>query len=208
LQIVQCLQKRRKSPKYTLTIRWTAGHEGIEGNEAADKEAKRAADRLSSDQQQLPACLRKMLPINSAAIKRAFHDELKSEWTESWRKTQRGQKAVQIDKTTPLTKFLKAISSSELSRKAASQIAQLRLSHAPVNQYLKQIGKVDSARCPACRAEQETIKHFLLKCPNYAHEQWALERQARKLHKHLTMETLLGEAEMVHPLANYIEATQ
>jgi hypothetical protein len=55
--------------------------------------------------------------------------------------------------------------------------------------------------------EQETIKHFLLLCPSYMHERWALERQAKKLRRHLMMETLLGKPEMAHPLANYIDAT-
>ena len=105
-------------------------------------------------------------------------------------------------------KFLLAISQNELSRQSASRIAQFRLSHAPVNHFLKQIGKVDSARCPACGADNETIEHFLLACPNYAHERWTLTRQARKLRKQLTMETLLGDHNMVASLASYIDATQ
>jgi hypothetical protein len=59
-----------------------AGHEGIEGNEAADKEAKRAAEGHSSDKHTLLPCLRKPLQINSAAVKRTFHDKLKKEWAD------------------------------------------------------------------------------------------------------------------------------
>jgi ribonuclease HI len=206
LEIAYRIQKCRKTPRYALTIRWTAGHEGIEGNKLVDREVKKATEGHSSDKKQLPAYLRKSILINPVAAKRVYHYELKREWIEGWRKSQRGKRVTQIDKTTPSNKFLKAISSSKLSRKVSSQIVQLRISHAPVNQYLKQIGKVDSARCPACRAEQETIEHFLLLCPSYAHEQWALERQAKKLCRHLTMETLLGKPEMAHPLANYIDA--
>ena len=36
--------------------------------------------------------------------------------------------------------------------------------------YLKRIHKVDSTRCLACREDEESIKHFLLRCPSYAHE--------------------------------------
>ena len=113
----------------------------------------------------------------------------------------------QIDKSTPSAKLINAVSSSKISRETASQIAQLKLTHVPLSTYLKRIGRVSSARCPACGAEAETIKHFLLNCPNYAYKRWALNRQANKLHKRLTIETILGEQSMVRPLANYINAT-
>ena len=107
----------------------------------------------------------------------------------------------------PSNKFLKAISQEDIDRNAASRIAQFRLTHTPTNQYLKRIGKVDSARCLACGDERETIEHLLLRCPVYAHERWKLEQQATKLKKPLTMETLMGTSDMVKPLANYIDAT-
>jgi hypothetical protein len=123
-----------------------------------------------------------------------------------WRSSGRGKRALHINKSTPSTRFINAISTKEISRKMASHISQFRLSHTPVNQFLKRIGKVDEARCPACGKEEEMIEHYLLECPSHAHERWALNRQARKLRKQLTMRTLLGEKEMVIPLAKYIEA--
>jgi hypothetical protein len=35
--------------KFALTIRWTAGHSNIPGNEAVDKEAKKAAEGHTSE---------------------------------------------------------------------------------------------------------------------------------------------------------------
>jgi hypothetical protein len=107
----------------------------------------------------------------------------------------------------PSNKFLGTISQNELSRDSASRIAQFRLMHVPVNQYLKHIGKVDSARCLACGAEEEMIEHFLLCCHSYEHERWALARQARKQQKHMSMEMLLGTPKMAVHLANYINTT-
>jgi hypothetical protein len=72
------IQKRKKKTKYALIIRWTAGHEGIEGNEAADVEAKKAAEGQSSEKHLLPTYLRKLLLINPTAIKRTYHDLLKN----------------------------------------------------------------------------------------------------------------------------------
>ena len=202
------IQKHRREGRYLLTLRWTAGHEGIAGNELADRKAKKAAGGKTSEKQSLPSYLRKLLMANPAAIKSAYHGRLKREWSEAWKNSDRGKRAVALDKSTPSKMFIRAMSNRELSREAASRITQFRLSHAPVNHYLRRIGKVDSARCPACGEDDETIQHFLLSCPSYGYERWALNQQARKLRKQLSLETLLGDLNMIIPLANYIDATQ
>ena len=81
------------------------------------------------------------------------------------------------------------------------------MQHFPLNSYLHKIKCVDKANCPACGEIEENITHFLLTCPMYAHERWALARAARKLMKNMTVEVLLGEPELASPLANYIEST-
>ena len=140
-------------------------------------------------------------------VKRAHHDKLKSIWAKDWKASERGKRAANIDPSAPSKKFLNTLSHTDLSREAASHIAQFRLTHAPVNSYLKCIKKVDNARCPACGAVEETIKHFLLHCPCYAYERWALAQQANKQCKRLSLETLLGTPDMAIPLANYIDAS-
>jgi ribonuclease HI len=202
----QIRNKRRKS-KYKLTLRWTAGHEGIEGNEAADQEAKKAAEGLTSNTELLPSYLRKPLLINPSAVKRAHNNTLKNKWTNNWKQSTRGRKMDLIDSTSPSKKFLKAISAPDISRNAASAIAQLRITHIPLNKYLKQFKRADNARCPACGTDEETIAHYLLLCPSYAYERWALARQAKKNHLTLTLKTLLGNAKMTAPLAKFIDAT-
>jgi ribonuclease HI len=84
------IQRQRSRRRYVLTIRWTAGHEGIEGNEAADTEAKRAVEGLSLDKRQLPQYLRKHLPINPVAAKRVHYNKLKNRWKAQWRGLERG----------------------------------------------------------------------------------------------------------------------
>ena len=114
---------------------------------------------------------------------------------------------LKIDSSTPSKKFLGAISTPEITRSSASLIAQLRLSHIPLNGYLKRFKRTDSARCPACGADEETITHFLLLCPSYAHERWALARQVKKNKKRMSLDALLGDPSLIIPLANYINAT-
>jgi len=159
------------------------------------------------DKESLPPYLRKLLRMNPAAIKKAYHEEQKKKWKQEWRDSARGWKTARFDNSTPSKRFVLAISKEGISRNAASRIAQFRLNHTPVNHYLKKIGKVDSAKCPMCGAEEEMIEHLLLLCPSYAHERWALSQQAKKRSKHLTLETLLGDQHMIKPLANYIEVT-
>ncbi len=207
LRLANQLKKRKNKRKFKLTLRWTAGHVGIEGNEKADIEAKKAASEFSSQISLLPPYLRKPLCSNPSALRRDHSDKLKKDWAENWRQSTRGRKAKLIDNTTPSVKFLKTISNAKLTRKGASQIAQLRLQHFPLNGFLYKIKRTDKANCPACGEDNESITHFLLTCPSYAHERWALTRQARKIRKNLTVETLLGDPELAFPLANYIEGT-
>jgi hypothetical protein len=87
-----------------------AEHEGIAGNELADREAKRAAEGYSSEKHLLPPHARKPLPINPAAIKRTHHDTLKACWKMGWKTSDRGKRDAHFDKAMPLKKFLKMIS--------------------------------------------------------------------------------------------------
>ena len=75
------------------------------------------------------------------------------------------------------------------------------------NSYLKRINKVDSVSCLSCRAINETVWHFLLICPGYTYEQWALEARLREKHKHLIYNNILDNVGFFVPLANYINAS-
>ena len=165
------LKKHMRGKNFLLTLRWTAGHVGISGNELADKEAKRAAQGLSSTKNTLPTYLKRKLTINPSAVKQKFDAETKQKWKDEWRSSERGQKIMKIDKNTPSVHLLQSISKTDLPRRLASLITQLRLQHIPLNAYLKRFKLVNSARCPACGADAETVSHFLLQCPSYAHEQ-------------------------------------
>ena len=90
------------------------GYEGLVGNELADREAKEAAKGCTSDTKQLPLYLRKPLLMNITAIKAAHNKELKNEWRQDWRSSERGKAVKRINNTMPSNKFMKALHQENL----------------------------------------------------------------------------------------------
>ncbi|EJD49888.1 hypothetical protein AURDEDRAFT_19683, partial [Auricularia subglabra TFB-10046 SS5] len=82
-----------------LTMAWTPGHEGIDGNEAADRAAKLAASGpgATSDRRQLPRFLRKSLPLSSSALKQHHTKSLRNRWTELWQASPRYHRYSHLD---------------------------------------------------------------------------------------------------------------
>jgi hypothetical protein len=206
LKSAKQLNKNRGNSRFKLTFRWSAGHVGIKGNEAADKEAKEAADGVSSNSKDLPPYLRKQIKYSLSAIRQAHNEEHKKRWKLAWSKSPRYKCLRFKDTLTPsLQKFLAYISNQEISRKNASRVFQLRVGHSPLNQYLHRFKRVDNSRCPACGHPKETVEHFLLHCPSYDHERWPIRNTlGGNLPK---LARLLTSKKLLQPLANFIEAT-
>jgi len=200
-------QKRRGRKKHPLTLRWTAGHVGIEGNELAKKEAKRAAKGKTSDLISLPRYLRRPLTINSSAVKQKNNVDTKRRWTKEWRNSKRGKIIAQSVKKTPSAHYLHSISSHNISRKSASLVTQILTEHLPLNVYLKRFNKVNSTSCPACGAARETVRHFLLTCPSYAHERWVLNARLKTKHKTMTLANMIENPDTLAALTNFIHSS-
>jgi hypothetical protein len=62
----------------------TPGHEGVEGNEQADDQAKKAVTEGSSNGNSLPKLLRKRLPHSKSAIIQAHRAQLKKRAQKLW----------------------------------------------------------------------------------------------------------------------------
>lgn len=207
IRLGNMISKRSRGRNHALTLRWTAGHAGIPGNELADKEAKKAASGLTSDKKLLPPYLRRVLLTNPSAVIQHKNSETKKKWLKKWKNSKRGRKLANLGYSTPSINLTRIISGTNISRRSASLVTQLLLNHVPLNSYLHKFKTIDSARCPACGAVPETVRHFLLECPIYAHERWILEKGLRKGNKALMMRNLLGDAESIGLLINYINAT-
>ncbi|KAI0652767.1 hypothetical protein C8Q79DRAFT_873779, partial [Trametes meyenii] len=79
-----------------LRIVWVPGHQGIEGNEWADTEAKAAAEGDSTALPKSLTCLQD-LPCSQSALKAQYKERVAAEWKERWQSSPQG---IRLKRTT------------------------------------------------------------------------------------------------------------
>ena len=195
----------RRTPGLKLMIRWIPGHEGIQGNEAVDEAAKEAAQDGSSHDAVLPARFKskKRLPFSKSALKQAFNEGLKIKTSGRFEKSPRCATLRRIDPSAPSSNFRKL--TDVLPRRQASLLVQLRTGHAPLNKHLHRINCADSPLCPACEEGEESVFHFLMRCPAYERQRRAMQFQLQRgAH---SIQNLLTSPTAIKPLFQFIANT-
>ena len=194
---------KQEHPAGKLLIRWILGHMGIEGNEMADEEAKRAARGDASPQHPLPTALHSPLPASLSATRQTYGETLKQEAAAHLMKSKQYACLRAIDASAPSKQFRKL--TANLTCKQANLLVQLRTGHVPLNQHLAHIGAVKSPLCPACCEKEETVIHFLMSCPAYAAQHDELHAQmSRDAH---SISHLLSHPKAMKPLFRFIATT-
>lgn len=151
----------------------------------------------------LPRELRKPPPASVAALKQHRMADLKSEALTRWKASPRYARTRRIDPSLPSNKFLRLAGTLPKSR--TSLLVQLRSGHIPLNRHLFRLGKVDTARCPTCGTEDETVLHYLLRCPTWRRARAPLRRAFSP--SNLQMRTLLNDPDSLPILFDYVKAT-
>jgi hypothetical protein len=197
-------RSKKKHRNIEIVARWIPSHKDVEGNEEADRQAKRAAKGdANSPSHRLPPELRSPLPHSKSAIQQVMLKDLKAQATNYLRESPQWRKLRHIDLSMPSNRFRKLV--DYLPRKHANLLMQLRTGHAPLNKLLYTIKCTDSPVCPACEDAHETVHHFLLSCPAYEHHRrdlfYKLNRGSRSLH------TLLSHPKAIKLLFKYIART-
>jgi hypothetical protein len=127
-------------------------------------------------------------------------------WTKEWQASIRHRCFMAKDTIPPSSqKFLTLTSNHSLACNSASLIFQLCTGHAPLNSYLHQFQKADSAQCPACGDPCEMAEHFLLNCPKYAYECWPLIEKLNRTRPSLI--DMLSNQKTILSLINFIDTT-
>ncbi|CAG7850839.1 SubName: Full=Uncharacterized protein {ECO:0000313/EMBL:CCA73447.1} [Serendipita indica DSM 11827] len=110
-----------------IEFTWVPGHEGVQGNEAADEEAKKAITEGASGLSEHPKWLRKPLPSNLSAAKQECKRLAKEEARELWSNSKQFNRMSKIDETMPSGRYLKL--TDKLPRRDAALLIQLRQIH-------------------------------------------------------------------------------
>jgi hypothetical protein len=125
-------------------------------------------------------------------------------WERRWKSSAREPLLKGIDNTAPSKKYLRLI--KNLDRRQASLLFQLRSGHVALNHHLFRIHRSETPSCPHCQGiTVETVKHFLLDCPQYVQERHKLRIKLRRNASSLSF--LLSSPEAVLPLLKFVHAT-
>lgn len=148
---------------------WVPSHTGnIAGNNAVDKEAKKAATDASDNKNSDFGILKQQLPALKAARQQTLKKDVVTEYQNHFRDSPWYHKFLRIDPSMPSNKFQKM--TSRMSRAQASLLIQLRTGHVALNSYLYRFKLAKSPVCMACNMEAESIRHVLKFCPKYKPE--------------------------------------
>ena len=198
---IEALKKKHSGIR--LQVKWVPGHKGVDGNERADEQAKKAITEGSSGRSELPRHLKKMLPYSKSALKWAYNEKLKHRVQKTWQKSSRFEHMKKTDPTTPSDKYIKLI--TNLLRKLASILTQLRTGHAPLAKHLHRIGKSDSLICPVCQQGEESVQHFILHCP--AHQEARQRLCTTTGRRDVNITKLLTTPRALHALFKFVAKT-
>lgn len=149
-----CLQLIKKLGTHNkVTLEWVPGHNGIKGNELADRLAKEGADSRFVGPEPyfgIPKC----------HIRKAVQQWEEQEKSSYWNLIP-GQKQAKrfINPSSKRTKEL-----IELSKPELRHITGLLTGHCPLRYHLNKMGKAESNLCRFCGNRAETAEHVLCEC--------------------------------------------
>lgn len=135
-----------------VTLTWTPGHKGIQGNERADQLANEATN---NDLLEIKLPYSDFLPN----IKVQLWKERQLRWKE-YVKTHLSQ----YTNLQPLASKEAWFKGLKINKQAISMFIRMRLGHCSINQHLYRIGVVETELCPCTGTYIQSLNHIFLEC--------------------------------------------
>ncbi|KAG2000898.1 hypothetical protein GB937_010721, partial [Aspergillus fischeri] len=152
-QIVRLLDHLR-ADGWRVRLQWLPGHEGVYGNERADRLAKDAAEGDGE-----PAG-----PVLYASLRRRLQASMREHWHRFWANHAHGAALRRIF-TAPSRAVLQL--HVGLKRAASSVVIQMQTGKIALASYLGLFGAMPTVDC-TCGLGRQDVQHILITCPTYA----------------------------------------
>ena len=185
--------------KYPIVVQYIPAHNGIKGNEMADKLAKES----HSNEDILE------IPISKIDCKRKLWSNLIYKWQNDW---------LQLVNTSNKGKFIINVRnkigywpwSSHSNRRVETALCRLRIGHAGLNKHLNRFNLSETSLCEC--GEEETISHYFLTCQLNDRQRSEMINSLNYLHVPLLLTNILGggnydcmiQCEIINITAKYL----
>jgi ribonuclease HI/Fe2+ transport system protein FeoA len=137
---------------YKVTLRWVPGHSDIDGNEKADKLARKGAERPLSGPE--PFC-----GITKRKAYSLLHNLEKTKALELWMSSKGSKHSKSLIKGYN-NKMAREL--LQLKRHKTCTVTRTRTGHCKLNKHLFQMGMKQDAVCGVCQESEETATPLLL----------------------------------------------
>ena len=157
-----------------LKLQLVPGHEGIEGNEKADTEAKRAVEGSHRYQRNEHYRLIRGILDSKPVTRQTLRVKIRKEHGKEFQKSPRYDKVIKYDTRVPLSSFQKIL--AKLTRQQASVLIQLHTGNVLLQAYLHHFKLSNTPECPTCSNKPETVTHYLAHCHMYNQQRRRLQQ--------------------------------
>jgi ribonuclease HI len=144
--------------KNKVTVDWVPGHSDIPGNERADALARQGSSTTRSGTPRAVKWSYSLLKHRTSEWLRKQHQRC---WTS--REDCRQTKMFVQGPSKNRTSYLLSLKKSELRT-----LIGVVTGHCPLNNHMKTMRLANSPTCNRCLEEDETVEHFLCRCPAFS----------------------------------------
>lgn len=156
---------------------WVPAHMGVEGNERADRIAKKA---LKFRKEEILS-----IPFGKGEAKAVIREAVRELWQRKWDNNYKGRHYHNIQKSINVKLF------KGKCRREEVIISRLRFGHTGLNATLFLMAKVGTAKCNFCNATED-VEHVIMKCVKYSSERKRLKEKMCQRGRRWSLEGVLA----------------